>query len=144
MKFSKSSEAITRGYESKITLRNKTLGLHFQISNPTFFLSLSHFGRVPSVKLLFLKFCYQWTLRGCLYENGNKLPHPYWPGDQKLFLLHVYLQGMPHQFERNIINAFYNKFWNQIGKFLKHSWFFAFGIWKKRRLYVFNLLFLSD
>ena len=28
--------------------------------------------------------------------------------------------------------------------FLKRSWFFAFDIWKKRRLYVFNLLFFSD
>ena len=43
MKFFKSSKAITRGWGSKIILRNKTLTLHFQISNPTFFLSLSHF-----------------------------------------------------------------------------------------------------
>ena len=65
------------------------------------------------------------------------------PGTKNCFCYMVYLQGMPHQFEINVINAFYNKFWNQFGKFLKRSWFFAFGIWKKRRLYVFNLLFLQ-
>ena len=54
----------------------------------------------------------------------------------------VYLQGMSHQFQINVINAFYNKFWNQFGKLFKRSWFFAFDIWKNRRLYVFNLLFL--
>ena len=43
----------------------------------------------------------------------------------------VYLQGISHQFEMNVINAFYNKFWNQFGKFFKGSCFFAFGIWKK-------------
>ena len=53
----------------------------------------------------------------------------------------VYLQGMSHQFQINVINAFYNKFWNQFGKLFKRSWFFAFDIWKKRRRYVFNLLF---
>ena len=52
----------------------------------------------------------------------------------------VYLQGMSHQFEINVINAFYNKFWNQYGKFFKLSWFLPFGIWKKWKLYVFNLL----
>ena len=46
MKFFKSSKAITRGCGSKITLRNKTLGLHFQISDPTFLLPLSHFEGV--------------------------------------------------------------------------------------------------
>ena len=35
-----SSKAITLGYGSKITLQSKTLGLHFQMSDPTFFLSL--------------------------------------------------------------------------------------------------------
>ena len=35
-----SSKAITLDYGSKITLHSKTLGLHFQISDPTFFLSL--------------------------------------------------------------------------------------------------------
>ena len=53
MEFFKSSKAITRGCGSKILLRNKTLRLHFQISNPTFFLSLSHFeafkGLVPNL-----------------------------------------------------------------------------------------------
>ena len=53
----------------------------------------------------------------------------------------VFLQGMSHQFQINVINAFYNKFWNQFGKLFKRSWFFAFDIWKKRRRYVFNLLF---
>ena len=53
----------------------------------------------------------------------------------------VYLQGMSHQFQINVISAFYNKFWNQFGKLFKRSWFFAFDIWKKRRRYVFNLLF---
>ena len=43
----------------------------------------------------------------------------------------VYLQGISHQFEIDVINAFYNKFWNQFGKFFKRSWLFAFGIWKK-------------
>ena len=43
----------------------------------------------------------------------------------------VYLQGISHQFEISVINAFYNKFWNRFGKFFKRSWFFAFGIWKK-------------
>ena len=33
----------------------------------------------------------KWTLRGCLYGNGKKLSHPYWPGDQKLFLLTWYI-----------------------------------------------------
>ena len=53
----------------------------------------------------------------------------------------VYLQGMSHQFQINVINAFYHKFWNQFGNLFKRSWFFAFDIWKKRRRYVFNLLF---
>ena len=44
-----SSKTITRGCGSKITLRNKTLRLHFQISDSTFFLSLSHFERGPKV-----------------------------------------------------------------------------------------------
>ena len=43
----------------------------------------------------------------------------------------VYLQGISHQFEIDVINAFYNKFWYQFGKFFKRYWFFAFGIWKK-------------
>ena len=42
----------------------------------------------------------------------------------------VYLQDMSHQFEINLINAFYNKFWNQFSKFFKRSSCFAFGIWK--------------
>ena len=33
----KSSKVITRECESKITLPNKRLGLHFQMSNPIFF-----------------------------------------------------------------------------------------------------------
>ena len=52
-----------------------------------------------------------------------------------------YLQGMSHQFQINVISAFYNKFCNQFTKLFKRSWFFAFDIWKKRRRYVFNLLF---
>ena len=56
----------------------------------------------------------------------------------------VYLQVMSHQFEINVINAFYNKFLNQFGKFFKRSLFLAFGIEKKRRLNVFNLLSFSD
>ena len=43
----------------------------------------------------------------------------------------VYLQIISHQFEIDVINALYDKFWNQFGKFFKRSWFFAFGIWKK-------------
>ena len=43
----------------------------------------------------------------------------------------VYLQGMSHQFEINLSNAFYNKFWNQCDKFFRRSWLFAFGIWKR-------------
>ena len=58
----------------------------------------------------------------CLTRNGL--------GIKNCFCYMVYLQGMPHQFEINVINAFYSKFWNQFGKFPKHSWFFAFGIWK--------------
>ena len=54
----------------------------------------------------------------------------------------VYLQGMYHEFQINVINAFYNKFWNQFGKLFKRSLFFTFDIWKKRRQYAFNLLFL--
>ena len=52
----------------------------------------------------------------------------------------VYLHGMSHQFEINVINAFHDKFCNDIGKFLKSSCFFVFGIQKKRRLYVFNFI----
>ena len=52
-----------------------------------------------------------------------------------------YLQGMSHQFQINVISAFYNKFCNQFTKLFKRSWFFAFDICKKRRRYVFNLLF---
>ena len=52
-------------------------------------------------------------------------------GTKSCFCLqYIFLQGMSHQFEVNVIIAFYNKFWNQFGKFFKHSWFFAFGIWK--------------
>ena len=47
MNFFKSFKVINRGCGSKITHWNKTLGLHFQISNPTFSLSLSHFEGVP-------------------------------------------------------------------------------------------------
>ena len=43
------------------------------------------FSETPVLKVLLPD---KWTLRGCLYENGNKLSHPYWPGNQKLFLLH--------------------------------------------------------
>ena len=55
----------------------------------------------------------------------------------------VYLQAMSHQFPINVVNLFYNNYWNQFGKVFKRSWFFAFDIWKKRRRYVFNLLFFS-
>ena len=44
----------------------------------------------------------------------------------------------------NVINAFYNKFWNGFGEFFKRPGFFAFGIWTKGKLYIFNLLFFSD
>ena len=47
----------------------------------------------------------KWTLRGCLYRNRNKMSHPYWSRDQKLFAYMVYLQGMSHRFEINVINA---------------------------------------
>ena len=43
----------------------------------------------------------------------------------------VYWLGMSHQFEINLSNAFYNKFWNQCDKFFRRSWLFAFGIWKR-------------
>ena len=56
----------------------------------------------------------------------------------------VYLQGMSHQFQINVISAFHNKFWSQFGKLFKRFWFFAFDIWKKRRQCIFNLLFFSD
>ena len=50
----------------------------------------------------------------------------------KIFSVYmVYLQGMSHQFEINLSNAFYNKFWNQCDKFFRRSWLFAFGIWKR-------------
>ena len=45
-------------------------------------------------------------------------------------LQYIFLQGMSDQFEVNVIIAFCNKFWNQFGKFFKHSWLFAFGTWK--------------
>ena len=53
----------------------------------------------------------------------------------------IYLQGMSHQFQINVINPFHNKLWNQFSKLFKRSWFFAFDIWKKRWRYVFSLLF---
>ena len=53
----------------------------------------------------------------------------------------VYLQGMSHQSQINVISAFYNKFWNQFDNFFKRSWLFAFDIWKKRRWYVCNISF---
>ena len=53
----------------------------------------------------------------CLTRTG--------PGIKNCFCYMVYLLGMPYQFEKNVINAFYNKFRNQFGKFLKRSWFFA-------------------
>ena len=62
----------------------------------------------------------------------KRLSHPHWPKDQKLLLFtFVYLQGMSHQFEISLSNAFYNKFWNQCDKFFKRSWLFAFDIWKR-------------
>ena len=85
------------------------------------------FSEIPVLKVLLPD---KWTLRGCLYENRNKLSHPHWPGDQKLFLLHGIFTGDASSIWNNVINAFYSKFWNQFGKFPKHSWFFAFGIWK--------------
>ena len=45
----------------------------------------------------------------------------------------VHLQGTSHGFEINVINAFYNEFWNQFGKFFKRSCFFALGICKKTK-----------
>ena len=54
----------------------------------------------------------------------------------------VCLPGMSHYFAINMNHGFCNKVWNQLGNFFKRSWFFAFGIWKKRRLCVSNLLFL--
>ena len=55
MKFFKSSKAIIRGCGSKFTLRNKTLGLHFQISfNSTYFLEISCLTRTgPGIKNCF-------------------------------------------------------------------------------------------
>ena len=70
----------------------------------------------------------------CLTRTG--------PGIKNCSVYMVYLQGMSHQFEINVINAFYNKFWNHFGKFFKRSWFFCFWHLKKRRLYVFNLCYL--
>ena len=53
----------------------------------------------------------------------------------------IYLQGMSHQFQINVINPFHDKLWNQFSKLFKRSWFFALDIWKKRWRYVFSLLF---
>ena len=67
---------------------------------------------VPSVKLLLLKFCYQKSKHqegiymkveiSCLtvLARGSKIVSVYM----------VYLQGISHQFEISVINAFYNKF----------------------------------
>ena len=55
----------------------------------------------------------------------------------------VYLQGMSHEFQVNVINAFYNKFWNQISKIqiLK----FCFWQLKKNGGYKFLIrYFFSD
>ena len=59
-------------------------------------------------------------------------------GSQIVSVYVVYLQRMSHQFQINVINAFYNKFWNQFGELFKRSCFFAFDIWKNRRRYDFN------
>ena len=37
-------------------------------------------------------------------------------GSKTVSVYMVYLQGMSHQFEINVINAFYIKLWNQFGK----------------------------
>ena len=37
----------------------------------------------------------------------------------------VYLQGISHQFEIDVINGFFIKYLNQFGTFFKRSWFFA-------------------
>ena len=71
-----------------------------------------------------------------------KVSHVLAQGSLIVFVFIVYLQGMYHEFQINVINAFYNKFWNPFGKLFKRSLFFTFDIWKKRRRYVFNLLFL--
>ena len=72
----------------------------------------------------------------CLTRTG--------PGIKNCSVYMVYLQEISHQFEINVINAFYNNFWNHFGKFFKRSRFFSFWHLKKRRLYVFNLLSFSD
>ena len=54
----------------------------------------------------------------------------------------VYFQGMYHQFEINVINAFYNKFWSQFGKFFKRSLIFAFGVWRKNEGFTFLICYL--
>ena len=96
------------------------------------------FSETAVLKVLLLE---KWTLRGWLYENGNKLSHRTSPEIINCFCLHSIFTGS-HQFQINVISAFHNKLWNQFGKLFKRSWFFAFDIWKKRRLYVFNFLFL--
>ena len=58
----------------------------------------------------------------CLTRTG--------PGSKIVSVYMVYLQGMSHEFEINVINAFYIKFWNPFGKFFKRSCFFPFGILK--------------
>ena len=65
------------------------------------------------------------------------------PGSWIVSLYMVYWQGLSHQFQINVINAFSIKFWNQFGKLFKRFWFFAFDIWKNRRRYVFNSLFFQ-
>ena len=49
---------------------------------------------------------------------------------------------MYHQFEINVINAFYNKFWSQFGKFFKRSLIFAFGVWRKNEGFTFLICYL--
>ena len=91
--FFKSSKAITQGCGSKITLRNKTLGIHFQISDPIFFFSLSRFeGVVRSCSKLYTmrlqRYCTKGRYRAhinnlrsqtlhilCLYNYQNKYWH---------------------------------------------------------------------
>ena len=64
------------------------------------------------------------------------------PGSKIVSVCMVYFQGMYHQFEINVINAFYNKFWSQFGKFFKRSLIFAFGVWRKNEGFTFLICYL--
>ena len=58
----------------------------------------------------------------CLTRNGR--------GIKNCFCLHGIFTGNVSAIWNKCDIAFYNKFWNQLGKSFKHFCFFTFGIWK--------------